>query len=129
MASIAPVTEVFLGCSAAVTGKLTCGGKGRVDGSLCLVDPREAELVNRTDPPAATDFQSGDERDSRLDAIVTAYLESRERGEHPVADEWISRYPALAPDLADFLDSFDEVDKAFAPLRALAMSPPTVTPW
>jgi hypothetical protein len=77
--------------------------------------------MNRTDHPPP-DFQSADERGSRLDAIVTAYLESCERGEQPVAEEWISRHPELAPDLTDFLASFDEVDKAFAPLRALASS-------
>jgi hypothetical protein len=76
--------------------------------------------MHRTDHPAPTNLESSDERDSRLDVVVAAYLEACERGERPVADEWISRHPELAPDLADFLADFDKVDKAFAPLRALA---------
>jgi hypothetical protein len=79
--------------------------------------------MNRANPPAPTDHESNDARDCRLDAVVTAYVESCERGELPLAAEWISRHPELAPDLADFLASFDTVDKAFARLRALA------APW
>jgi tetratricopeptide (TPR) repeat protein/tRNA A-37 threonylcarbamoyl transferase component Bud32 len=79
--------------------------------------------MNRTDRYALTDVECSDEREARLDAVVTAYLESRERGELPFAEAWIAQHPDLAPDLADFLASLDKVDRAAAPLRALA-SPP-----
>jgi hypothetical protein len=74
--------------------------------------------MNRTDDPAGFNLESTEGRDSRLDIVVTAYLESCERGQPPMAEEWINRHPELAPDLADFLASLAEVDKAFAPLRS-----------
>src|SRR6516162_9737023 len=74
--------------------------------------------MNRASEPKQA-VQGPDNRETRLDAVVTAFLESRERGELPVAEEWINRHIDLAPDLADFLTSLEKIDQAVAPLRAL----------
>src|SRR6516162_8111065 len=75
--------------------------------------------MNRIDDFSPTGVAPTDARESRLDGVVTAYLELRERGEPPDAEAWIAQHPDLAPDLADFLASLDKVDRAAAPLRAV----------
>jgi hypothetical protein len=39
------------------------------------------------------------ERDQHLDEVVVAYLETVEAGQTPEPEEWLGRYPDLAPQL------------------------------
>jgi serine/threonine-protein kinase len=75
--------------------------------------------MNRASEPIEA-LHAPEDRETRLDAVITAFLEASERGERPVAEEWISQHADLAPDLADFLASLKKIDQAVAPLRALA---------
>jgi tetratricopeptide (TPR) repeat protein len=59
-------------------------------------------------------------RDDLLDEVVVAYLEAAERGQAPSPQEWLSRYPELAPELSAFLADQDKVRRWTSPLRAAA---------
>jgi serine/threonine protein kinase/WD40 repeat protein len=49
------------------------------------------------------------DRESRLDAAITAFLDARDAGEAPDPTEWVARHPDLAPELEDFFQSHDFV--------------------
>jgi WD40 repeat protein/tRNA A-37 threonylcarbamoyl transferase component Bud32 len=58
-------------------------------------------------------------QDQRLDEVVTAYLKAVEAGLPPDRQEWLARYPELAPELAEFFADHDHCDQWAAPLQAM----------
>jgi serine/threonine protein kinase/lipoprotein NlpI len=56
--------------------------------------------------------------DGLLDDVVVAYLEAVESGQAPDAQDWLSRYPELASELAGFFADQAKVSRWTAPLRA-----------
>jgi serine/threonine-protein kinase len=57
------------------------------------------------------------EHEDRLDAIITEYLESVERGESSDPGIWLQRYPDFAQALTLFFAAEQGFDRAVAPLR------------
>jgi serine/threonine-protein kinase len=57
------------------------------------------------------------EAENRLDAIITEYLESVERGESSDPGLWLQRYPEFAEGLALFFKAEQGFDRVVAPLR------------
>jgi serine/threonine protein kinase len=55
--------------------------------------------------------------EDQLDAVVTEYLESVERGESPDPQYWIQKYPNLAQELAAFFADESRFGQLVAPLR------------
>jgi tetratricopeptide (TPR) repeat protein len=58
-----------------------------------------------------------EEREQRLDEIVTAYLKAIEQGQTPDRREWLERYPDLAAELEEFFDEQDRLEQLATPLR------------
>jgi CheY-like chemotaxis protein len=52
-----------------------------------------------------------------LYAILSAYLEARERGRAPGAAEWLARHPEFEPELKQFLETWVWLERVTAPLR------------
>jgi WD40 repeat protein len=69
-------------------------------------------------PEATTSF----DRERLLDEVVTAYLKEVQAGRAPDPDVWLSRYPQLAPDLAEFLADRAALERLAVPLRSLAQA-------
>jgi tetratricopeptide (TPR) repeat protein/predicted Ser/Thr protein kinase len=49
------------------------------------------------------------DRERRLDEAIAEYLEAVDAGRRPPHDEWLARFPDLAPDLARFFGDQDQV--------------------
>src|SRR5439155_26131024 len=60
------------------------------------------------------------DRSQRLDEVLFAYLKAAEAGPVPDRDEWLSRHPEFAAELAEFFADLDGVDRLARPLRAVA---------
>jgi serine/threonine-protein kinase len=58
--------------------------------------------------------------DKRLAEIAFAYLDARDRGPAPSAEDLLARYPEYADALASFLADQEAVDRLAQPLRAVA---------
>jgi eukaryotic-like serine/threonine-protein kinase len=56
-------------------------------------------------------------RDQRLDEVATAYLEAVDAGQAPAPDEWLARYPDLAPELNAFFAAQAHLERMTAPHR------------
>ena len=68
--------------------------------------------------PSRSDSPS--EREQRLQAVLVAFLEASERGPEPDAQEWLTRHPDLAGELAEFFANRAQLDRLASPLRQLA---------
>jgi WD40 repeat protein/tRNA A-37 threonylcarbamoyl transferase component Bud32 len=62
---------------------------------------------------------NAEERERLLDEVVTACLEAAESGRTLDWCQVLTRYPALAPELAEFFAQHDRVNRLAAPLRAV----------
>jgi hypothetical protein len=51
--------------------------------------------------------QGEGERERQLDAIIAEYFRLEEKGEAPVRNEFIARYPLLQQDLREFFADFE----------------------
>src|SRR5215831_14359073 len=59
-------------------------------------------------------------RETLLDEVIVAYLEAVEAGSDPDPKEWLSRYPELADELANFFADQHKVKRWTAPVRKAA---------
>jgi eukaryotic-like serine/threonine-protein kinase len=50
------------------------------------------------------------DREARLDAVIAAYIESRDAGQNPDPNAWLARHPDLAPELEQYFQGEDLVD-------------------
>jgi hypothetical protein len=66
------------------------------------------------------------DREVWLDEVVAAYLEEADRGRATDTRQWLSRYPELAGELADFFADQEKVIRWTAPLRQA--TPPASPP-
>jgi serine/threonine-protein kinase len=57
------------------------------------------------------------DREQRLDEVVLAYLRDAQQGRVPDREEWLARYPDLAPDLGQFLEDQEQFERLTAALR------------
>ncbi len=64
------------------------------------------------------------DRELRLDAVITEYLQAVEAGRPPEETAWLAGHPDLADDLRVFLASQRSVERIAGPLRAPAPTPP-----
>jgi WD40 repeat protein/tRNA A-37 threonylcarbamoyl transferase component Bud32 len=68
------------------------------------------------------------EREQRLDEVIAAYLQAAAAGQTPVPQSWLARYPELAPDLAEFFISLEQIERLTAPLRLVLQAALQATP-
>jgi eukaryotic-like serine/threonine-protein kinase len=64
------------------------------------------------------------DREQRLDAVITEYLQAAEAGRQPDETEWLACHPDLADDLQAFLATQRSVERIAGPLRAPCPTPP-----
>src|SRR5687767_3147499 len=64
--------------------------------------------------------RDGLEREQRLDEAVISFLEAVEAGRAPDRQQWLSRYPELVSELAEFLADHDKARRWTRPLREIA---------
>ena len=55
-----------------------------------------------------------EDREARLDFVTAAYVKAQEAGEEPDGRQWLARYPELAPELRQFIEGKDFVDRVVA---------------
>jgi Leucine-rich repeat (LRR) protein/tRNA A-37 threonylcarbamoyl transferase component Bud32 len=68
--------------------------------------------VDRSDPRGKED---------RLFEVLLDYLESSDRGLRPDAEELLARFPELAPELREFLDTYIQVETLSEPIRSMSL--------
>jgi eukaryotic-like serine/threonine-protein kinase len=66
------------------------------------------------------DLDSASEREKRLNDVLAAYLDDVEAGQRPDKQEWLARYPDLAPELSEFFANQERLANLVAPLKAAA---------
>jgi hypothetical protein len=64
------------------------------------------------------------EREQRVDEVILSYLKAVDAGQTIDRQEWLGRYPDLAPDLNSFFNHQDQVDPLVAPLQNLSPTQP-----
>jgi hypothetical protein len=74
-----------------------------------LMPTSEAVISNETG-----DFS---EREQRLDEVILAYLNELDAGQAIDRQEWLDRFPDLAPELLAFFAGLDLFDPLVGPLR------------
>jgi tetratricopeptide (TPR) repeat protein/predicted Ser/Thr protein kinase len=74
-------------------------------------------------PPAETD-----DRERRLDEVVTCYLREAAAGRPPDRRQLLALHADLAAELEEFFSSQDELEQLTAPLRLIAGAVPSPTP-
>ena len=70
---------------------------------------------------------STEDREQRLDEVVTAYLRALASGQVPDRQEWLARHPDLREDLADFLAAQEEMNRLAGPLREVVRAAATLS--
>jgi hypothetical protein len=68
-----------------------------------------------------------EDREQRLDEVVTSYLRALAGGHAPERQEWLARHPDLADELTDFLAAQEEMDRLAGPLREAVRAAATVS--
>jgi hypothetical protein len=63
------------------------------------------------------------EREQRLDEVILAYLNAVDAGQTIERQEWLERYPDLAPELTSFFNHQDQVEPFVSLLRGPALDP------
>src|SRR5262245_27550716 len=67
-------------------------------------------------------------REERLDEVIAEYLVDLEAGRAPDREQFLARYPDLAPDLAEFLNDRDRIQALVSPTAMEVGSPPRTCP-
>jgi len=76
----------------------------------------ESAARTNSQPPAAGGPggpAEDEKREQQLDVAVREFLEARESGNEPDREAWLARYPDLASELTDFLETNDVVGWVF----------------
>jgi serine/threonine protein kinase/Tfp pilus assembly protein PilF len=74
------------------------------------------------------DLDELSEHERQLGAVLFACLETVEAGQAPDLAPWLARYPQFAPELTKFFADRARLDRAAAPLRAVASAVRAATP-
>jgi tetratricopeptide (TPR) repeat protein/tRNA A-37 threonylcarbamoyl transferase component Bud32 len=70
---------------------------------------------------------TAEDREQRLDEVVTSYLRALAGGHAPERQEWLACHPDLTDDLTDFLAAQEEMDRLAGPLREAVRAAATVS--
>src|SRR5262245_59315674 len=85
-----------------------CCGRG-ANCANCWPSRREAVM--------SAESETWSEREQRLQEALLAYFRAVDAGEHPLAAEYVTRYPDLAAELEAFFADQQELVPRVAPLR------------
>jgi hypothetical protein len=64
------------------------------------------------------------DREQQLDEAIAGYLNAVRAGPAPTPEDWLARYPDLAPGLAEFFADREQIERLAEPLRAVVTPVP-----
>src|SRR6516225_8195750 len=63
-----------------------------------------------------------DDREEPVDGLIATCLEAHRTGRKADFDSLVEQHPEHQPEIANFLDDYDQIESRFAPLRTLLSS-------